>query len=355
MMESARHDIGVEELLARGLDHYGRGEEEAAITCWREVLAIRPDEERAKDYLSTAGAELSGKPPGPVVDVASIDQQLTSKSYTTMPAVREAAGNDISGRVEPHRRQALEQLTSERKFEEALELAYTMRREAPADRSLSKAIQLLKARLLYDYTKQIGCLDDVPRIRAARMAQESLTSEARIVLRLADGIATYGDILESCRLGSFKVSQVLVQLLETGVIESQDAPDSSPVPCSRAHAALETPRPILDVTAGETDPSADAGSSETGSEAADTETGSGASPQSPDAEADPGAASREAEVEESAEDRQRRELREAAVEAYLTGDHGRAAEQFRALLALDPGDQLAIHSLARLEKLSKAQ
>jgi len=46
----------VQELLNRGLDHYGFNETQDAIRCWREVLLMDPGNSDAEDYLKAAGA-----------------------------------------------------------------------------------------------------------------------------------------------------------------------------------------------------------------------------------------------------------------------------------------------------------
>ena len=329
MPESTRIKTSIEELLARGLDHYGCAEEAAAIACWREVLTLQPDEERARDYLEAAGVEPPPTPPEPAVDIEKIEQFTTSRSYSSLPAVTVAAEN-ANGCIDSSQRQALEQLMSERRFEDALKLAYTLRREAPSDRSLSTAIQLLKERLLYDYIKRIGYLDDIPLINTERIARVSISPQARLVLRLVDGIATYSDILESCRLGPLKVAQVLARLLERGVLKRGqiDSPTSR-VPCSRAHAELEAPRPVFGITTATSDSDFPA-------------------------EANSDVAPRPMPGGDIAQQARGAELRNSAVEAYLTRDYERAADQFRALLALDPDDELARHSLDRLERLLQA-
>ena len=84
----------VEELLKRGLEHYGRSEREVAIACWREVLALRPDEERAIDYLQGAGEKPLPERPEPMVDVESAQRQITSRSHGATPAMRGASSNE---------------------------------------------------------------------------------------------------------------------------------------------------------------------------------------------------------------------------------------------------------------------
>ena len=45
----------VEEMLEEGLTLFGLNQVEKAVECWRQVLAVMPDEPRAMDYLDSAG------------------------------------------------------------------------------------------------------------------------------------------------------------------------------------------------------------------------------------------------------------------------------------------------------------
>ena len=329
----------VEELLARGLELYGRSEMEAAIACWKEVLTLMPGDERAIDYLQAAGVNLlplTTKQTEPRVDMETLERSVTSRSYGNLPvAIEVADGSEDQKSIQLplERRQALERLVGERDFEAALALAFELRREAPADRSVSTAIQLLKERLLHDYIKRIGYLDDVPLVNTERMAEVTLSPAARMVLRLVDGIANYSDILETCRQGPFKVARVLVRLLETGVLQSHQAERPSRVPCTRGHAALDDPRHVFGVAA---------------SAPAPVET-------SFPPEANTDVALRATPATGSEEQDQQDQLRNSAVEAYLARNYEKAIELFRALLDAAPDDELARHSITRLEELVGAQ
>ena len=58
-MDDARH-AEVTRLLKRGLNHYGLGDLEAAISCWEQARALDPENQAVHDYLETAYEEQGG-------------------------------------------------------------------------------------------------------------------------------------------------------------------------------------------------------------------------------------------------------------------------------------------------------
>lgn len=72
----------VSRLLKRGLNHYGLGDVEAAISCWEKVIAKDPENRAARDYLETAyeerdadaaAAEKSAEPSATSPGVGEVD------------------------------------------------------------------------------------------------------------------------------------------------------------------------------------------------------------------------------------------------------------------------------------------
>lgn len=106
-------------------------------------------------------------------------------------------------------------LLQERRFEEALNVLYASREHAPGNPSISRAIHVLKDRLMDQYRRQLGSMDRVPvRLREDAAA----TSDERAVVVLVDGVATVADVMECCNLGHFRTMQVLLGLANRGVL-----------------------------------------------------------------------------------------------------------------------------------------
>lgn len=73
-------DSRVIRLLERGLRHFALGEIDQAVACWKQVVAIDPTDERARDYLRlVAGSQLSGEA------AAEAEEALRSAEGATSP------------------------------------------------------------------------------------------------------------------------------------------------------------------------------------------------------------------------------------------------------------------------------
>lgn len=186
----------IEELLAYGLELFGRGREADAVAAWREVLQLAPGEPRATDYLETAGAE-----PTPAVIAPVIELDL-HRPREPQPASGGAAGDESW-------RATVVALVAASRFEEALELLYREGARRPGQAGISRSIRDLKARLCLDWATQLGGLDRVPRREDARAPA---TFEQHAVLARINGLATVDDIASSSPLGRFRAIQALVAL-----------------------------------------------------------------------------------------------------------------------------------------------
>jgi hypothetical protein len=179
----------IERLLQEGLDLFHAGMADHAVAAWTEVLHMQPDEPRALEYLRQAGAG-HGSDEEPVVQPGA------------------------SVRAE------LEQLLAERRYEEALELLYAARQKAPDAADISRGIQLIKQRLIKRYLHQIGTLDQVPTVALtpAQLDSGAVSDDEHELIRLADGIASFGDIARETRFGRFETYRLLASLLGRGVL-----------------------------------------------------------------------------------------------------------------------------------------
>src|SRR5262249_4522955 len=129
-------------------------------------------------------------------------------------------------------------------------------------------IQLLKQRLVRRYLHQIGNLDHVPRLAIAESDVEDrkLEEEERELLRLVDGISSFGDIAHDSRLGRFETFRILAKPVAAQVItqaaeERDEEPDVAAAPPTAVTMVAEIPDvsqvgPTPEEMAGETSLSA---------------------------------------------------------------------------------------------------
>ena len=189
----------VERLLAEGARLFEAGQADQAVAAWTEVLHLAPGEKRALAYLEAANS----------------------------------GSDDWNEEIlEPHTpaRAELEQLLAQKRYEEALELLYTARRRRPEVVELARGIQLLKQRLVRRYLRRLGNLDHVPRLVRPDVEGMPLSEEARGLLRLIDGISSFGDVAHESRLGRFETYRMLAQFVDEGLINAGPAADPAATP-----------------------------------------------------------------------------------------------------------------------------
>jgi hypothetical protein len=143
-------------------------------------------------------------------------------------------GNDeVLGRASPVRRQ-ITLLLSEKRYEEALELLYATRWEAPDSAEISRGINLLKERLIRHYLEELGNLDAVPQVVAELdPARLDIGEEERTLLRLVDGISSFSDIAHQSRLGRFETYRALTRFVGEGLVVVAAPPIPAELPRQR--------------------------------------------------------------------------------------------------------------------------
>jgi hypothetical protein len=188
------------------LELYGQNREADAVRCWQEVLVLAPGEQRALDFLESAGVT-----PAPVSgSVALRSREKGSSPPSPFPDLEDVGATEVD-------REVLVGLLRDKRYEEALVFLYRERERRPEDASLTRGIHAIKDHLTAAYARQLGSLDQTPRVVALE-GLHTLSSEQRQVLRLLDGLATYGDILRSSRLGRFETYRLLALLAKDGRI-----------------------------------------------------------------------------------------------------------------------------------------
>jgi len=108
----------------------------------------------------------------------------------------------------------------ERAYEEALSLLWAARQRAPDIAEIARGIQLLKQRLVRRYLCHLGDLDRVPclLVDANALDEFNLEPEELEIVRLVDGVSSYGDIIVESRFGRLETYRRLAWLLARGII-----------------------------------------------------------------------------------------------------------------------------------------
>jgi hypothetical protein len=100
-------------------------------------------------------------------------------------------------------------LVRAKRYEEALEVLYRARTDAPGDRELASSIVQIKEFLIGSYAKRLGGLDRV----AGPIPMSAVRSpDAMLLSRYVDGTSTFGDVAQMSPLGQLRTLKVLVGL-----------------------------------------------------------------------------------------------------------------------------------------------
>lgn len=323
MTRSDKSHASVDDLLAEGLDLYGRNRTAEAIRCWQQALALAPGDQRAIDYLEAAGAEVAPAPSsshgGVVIELSAARE---ARAATPPSLSSEALGDAESAAVD---RAALEALLHDKRYEEALALLYRARDRTPQDPALSRSIRALKEHLVLCFSRELGSLDRIPVLVASDEALAKIAPEQRQVLRLIDGLATFGDVLVSSRLGRFETYRLLASMLKRGTI------------------TVRSPSVTMDAVRADAAPPTTAPPSPRFEDPPPTRVSPTYTPPPPLSSSAPPSADTEYE-----------EAFDLATEAYLRRDYDEAVGLYEACLLLRPGDARAEHNLRRVRALRES-
>jgi tetratricopeptide (TPR) repeat protein len=243
----------IEMLLEAGLKAYGNNETDTAFRLWTQVLEIQPENAQARDFLTAAGMELPPPPPAQLAQIVDLGQ------------ARQQRESEADARAVL--RAKVEQLVRERRLEDALNLLDQARPRFPEDPSISRSIRILRDRLVVDYGRLLGRLDDIPRLTLSReeILKQHLSPEEIALLKMIDGIASLGDIVRGSHLGRFEAYRAFLLFRERGWLttraptgawssrtptpaaepasEPETAPRRTPPPPAPAPEASTTPAP----------------------------------------------------------------------------------------------------------------
>lgn len=185
----------IDQLLKKGLDHYGVGEVSEAMQAWEQALALDPNNEQASDYVDNA--DRRRKP-------AALEDGATAGSFHDLVShgQRLVAGNNLEGALELFSR-------AESADVAALELGAT--------------VDLVRSCLLREYREEIGGRDAQPALRADSEALEqiNLPADAGFMLSLVDGLTKLEDLVSLSGMDKFDAVRILRSLWRAGLVENR--------------------------------------------------------------------------------------------------------------------------------------
>lgn len=204
---SAETVARVDALLRRGLRHYGVGEVDDALRCWREVLAIDPGHPEARDFVAAA-VPAGEPPPGPGPEAAP-------------PAEAGAASDPMAALVAD-----AERLFADDELEASLDLFEAIAQRDPVRLDVQGWIEHVRSRLVKSYRERLG--DGSSRlcssVAVGDVMRFNLPAHAGFLLSLMDGETTVGDLVSLSGMDPFEALRALHGMLEAGIVRLGSAP-----------------------------------------------------------------------------------------------------------------------------------
>lgn len=197
----------VEALLRRGLRHYGAGEVDEALRCWREVLAVDPGHPEARDFLAAA-VPAAGRPAGPDPD--------PGPSAEAAPAADPMAALVADA----------QRLFEDDELEASLDLFEAIARRDPVRLDVQGWIEHVRSRLVKRYRERLGDGSSPlrPGVAAGDVMRFNLPAHAGFLLSLMDGETTVGDLVSLSGMDPFEALRALHGMLEAGIVRAGSAP-----------------------------------------------------------------------------------------------------------------------------------
>jgi tetratricopeptide (TPR) repeat protein len=234
------NDSAIDKYLEEGLNLYGLGKFKEAIECWKKVLELDPDNSLAKDYIESAGGEVSKaekSPPERLEETPKIIPPLTSppspgpereaKMAPPPPKPEEAAKVAPSPPSPPppeaDREAKINQakgLFKEGQFELAMEMFESILSEEPDNLDVQGYYEMARNQQLKHYKSEVGELSQIPRVlkEASEIRKLNLDHEQGFILSLIDGRISYDDVFSLSNMDGFKTYRIIYQLLCQGII-----------------------------------------------------------------------------------------------------------------------------------------
>lgn len=200
----------IQELLERGLYHYGLGEIKKALDFWREVLRREPGNETAREYLEIElGRSVEAPAPARASESLPEAEVIAEESERAAPALRPEF---MEGQNYLHRGEAALAISA---FE-------TAHRQDSGNPIYWAHVELARAKLIKEVIDQMGGLANVPVLKVPLtdlIGQKSFSQEEGFVLSLLSGETSLEDLVALCPLPRFLTYRTLYLLLKDGLLE----------------------------------------------------------------------------------------------------------------------------------------
>jgi tetratricopeptide (TPR) repeat protein len=245
-VDEARH-AEVTRLLKRGLNHYGLGDLEAAISCWEQARALDPENQAVHDYLETAYEEQGGgkKKPGPK-GVKPAPAPARKPTSPNAPSPRPAAAPPTKSGLKrpvtddddtPKSGPVIEfdaddsnpdtQIQSalaaykEGRYEDAWQKLRKLAKEQPDRLDVQGYLQLVRTERAQSWAKEIGDQGRVLRLKVttAQIMKLRLQPDEGFMLSQIDGRMSIADLISVSTADRVRTLEIIAKLIRENIVE----------------------------------------------------------------------------------------------------------------------------------------
>jgi hypothetical protein len=231
----------LQELLDRGLHHYGLGEVKRAAQLWLELLGKDPSHREAQryvDYLRDQRPEafegleapLSRPRTGSSTTVdwansvpAGVDHETPTFEVASPAGMAPPVGDPFELLATAVRNPLIEGATDLyglNDFEGALQLISKAEAQGQDDARLRQLREQCEAQLLKLYESRLGDLQQTPKtkVHSSELVWLNLDHRAGFVLSLVDGRISYDELFALSGMPKLETARVVAQLVRDGII-----------------------------------------------------------------------------------------------------------------------------------------
>jgi len=201
--------LNVQELLEKGLYHYGLGETDKAIELWNEVLAMDPGNETAREYIEIeTGRKVEAAEPA-ADEVVEFPEAVEAD---VIPAGRPLAPEFAKG----------QQYLQKEEWEQAANSFEAAHKKDPANPTYWAYVDLARSRVIKAVVDELGN-GKLPRLTVPLTelaGRKRFTQEEGFVLSLVNGEMTLEDIVALSPIPRYQSYRIISQLLSEDLIEA---------------------------------------------------------------------------------------------------------------------------------------
>jgi len=197
----------IQELLEKGLYHYGVGEIDKALSFWREVLALDPDNETAREYIE--------------IETGRSPKEGPQEDHSTESAPAAAKINEVVSAPVPQAFMEGQRHLQSYNWERAVEAFSEAHKNQPSQLYYWAHVPLSRAGLIKDVLVRLGGDDkylNLTESLADLSRRKKFNQEEGFVLSLLSGEMTLDDIVSLSPMPRFQTFQILYHLLDEGLV-----------------------------------------------------------------------------------------------------------------------------------------